>query len=201
MRDYKNIDRFINELMADVYDQPADDGHTLMAQQVIDRWMSSLPSCKTVLDVGAGQGFCQAMFEKWNVQYKGVALGNDVVEAKRHGYNIDRMDYTFLEYEDESFDLVFSRHSLEHSFSPLLSLMEWHRVSKQWLGIVVPAPEHFGHVGRNHYYVLHKENWLNLLEQAGWHPIWKHDTLQSSEDPIPVEYCIFSEKVKRIQYK
>lgn len=200
MRDYSNIDRYLNELLADIYDQPEDVGHTHLAQRTIDRWLSGLPNCKTVLDVGAGQGFCQPIFEKWGVQYKGIALGNDVIEAKRHGWNIDRMDFNFLEYEDNTFDLVFSRHSIEHSFSPLLSLMEWHRVSKQWLGIVVPAPEHFGHLGRNHYYVLDRGQWMNLLEQAGWHPIWEHTNNLSPESEIPMEYCIFSEKVKRVKY-
>lgn len=201
MRDYKHVDRYINELLRSVYDQPEDTGHTTLAQQVIDKWMSSLPSCKSVLDVGAGQGFCQGMFEKWGVGYEGVALGNDVLEAQRLGRNVKRMDYTFLDYNDESFDLVFSRHSLEHSFSPLLSLMEWHRVSKQWLGLVVPAPEHYGHSGRNHYYVLNMEQWTNLLEQAGWHPIWIHDVQRSDLDRTLMEYCIFSEKKKRMEYK
>lgn len=196
MRDYKNIDRYLNELLGDVYDQPEDTGHTQLAQTIINRWMSNLPDCKTVLDVGAGQGFCQPMFEKWGVQYKGVALGNDVIEAKRHGYNIDRMDYTFLEYEDNTFDLVFSRHSLEHSFSPLLSLMEWYRVSKQWLGLVVPAPEHYGHNGQNHYYVLNLEQWENLLQKAGWKIIWNH--INTTENDVPMEYCLFCEKIHRV---
>lgn len=201
MRDYKHLDLYLNSLLTDVYNQPEDAGHTQLAQLTIDRWMSGLPDCKTVLDVGAGQGFCQAMFEKWGVQYKGIALGNDVIEARRHGYNIDRMDFNFLDYEDETFDLVFSRHSVEHSFSPLISFMEWWRVSKQWLGVVVPAPEHFGHGGRNHYYVLDRNQWMNLLTQAGWRPIWEHSNNLSPESEIPMEYCIFCEKVKRIEWK
>lgn len=200
MRDYTHIDRYINELLQDVYPQPEDPGHTSMAQSIIDRWMSGLPECKSVLDVGAGQGFCQPMFERWNVEYTGVALGADVIEAERLGRNVKRMDFSFLDFDDNSFDLVFSRHSAEHSFSPLLSLMEWHRVSKTWLGLVVPAPEHFGYGGRNHNYVLNLEQWGNVLERAGWRPIWHNHTPRSPENDVPMEYCIFSEKVKRIKY-
>lgn len=195
MRNYKHVDRYLNELLNDVYDQPEDAGHTELAQGIIKRWMSSLPDCKTVLDVGAGQGFCQPMFEAFGVYYEGVALGNDYLEAQKNGYNIERMDFNFLEYEDESFDLIFSRHSLEHSFSPLLSLMEWYRVSKQWLGLVVPAPEHFGHGGRNHYYVLTEAQWNNLLSKAGWHPIWFH--VNNNNNDVPMEYCFFCEKTRR----
>lgn len=198
MRNYKNIDRYLNQLVGDVYDQPEDVGHTQLAHQVIDRWMSGLPSCESVLDVGCGQGFCQEMFEKWNVHYTGVALGNDVIEAQKMGRNVLRADFSFLDFDDDSFDLIFSRHSLEHSFSPLLSLMEWNRVSKQWLGLVVPAPEHFGFYGRNHYYVLNRDQWINLLNKAGWHPIWMHDNKLAPDVEMPTEYCIFAEKIKRI---
>lgn len=201
MRDYSKIDQYLTQLVGDIYDQPEDVGHTELAQKVIDRWMSGLPECKTVLDVGAGQGFCQPMFERWGVQYFGIALGQDVVEAQKAKRNVTRMDFNFLTVEDESFDLVFSRHSLEHSFSPLISLMEWYRVAKNWLGIVVPAPEHFTYRGRNHYYVMNMEQLDNLFEQTGWHPIWRHINSRSPEDSTPMEYCIFCEKVKRVTYK
>ena len=200
MRNYQHFDLYLNELMSDIYAQPEDAGHTSMAYGVIDRWMSGLPTCKSVLDAGCGTGFCQPQFEKWGVSYEGVALGQDILEAQKLGHNVKPMDYTFLDYDDNSFDMVFSRHSLEHSFAPLITLMEWHRVSKQWLGLVVPATEHFGHVGRNHYYVLDFDQWMNLLGQAGWHPIWEHKTM-NEDGSTPIEYCIFSEKVKRIQYK
>lgn len=197
MRDWKQIDKYLTQLTGDIYEQPEDTGHTELARSVIDRWMSGLPSCKSVLDVGAGQGFCQDMFEKWGVVYTGVALGSDVIEAEKNHKNIARMDYNFLEFEDESFDLVFSRHSLEHSFSPLISLMEWQRVARNWLGLVVPAPEYYTYKGRNHYYVLNMEQWYNLFDKSGWHPIWNHITPVSPESSIPMEYCIFCEKTKR----
>lgn len=195
MRNYKFFDRHLNELLSDVYDQPEDPGHTKLALSIIQRWMSNLPSCQSVLDVGAGQGFCQPMFEQFGVTYEGVALGNDYLEAQRLGRNVKRMDYNFLEYEDESFDMIFSRHSLEHSFSPIISLMEWHRVSRQWLGIVVPAPEHYGHFGKNHYFVLNRDQWVNLLEKTGWHPIWSNN--HTDEKDAILEYCIFCEKMRR----
>lgn len=200
MRDYSNIESYINELLGDVYPQPEDAGHTRMAQSIIDRWMSSLPSCKSVLDVGCGTGFCQPMFEKWGVSYEGVCLGSDFLEAHKLGRNVQRMDYNFLDYEEQSFDLIFSRHSLEHSFSPLISLMEWHRVAKSFLGVVVPAPEHFGYKGRNHNFVLNREQWDNIFERSGWHPIWEHVNYLDDAS-TPQEYCIFCEKKRRMIYK
>jgi SAM-dependent methyltransferase len=194
MRNYENFDYYLTKLVGEIYEQPEDPGHTALAQKVIDFWMARLTSCTSVLDVGAGQGMCQSMFEKWGIKYEGVALGVDVIEAQKMARNIKKMDFSFLEYENDSWDLVFSRHSVEHSPAPLLTLMEWYRVSRQWLGLVVPAPESYGYVGRNHYYVLHQEQWFNLLVNAGWRVIWSDVEYGNTETPKPLEYWIFAEK-------
>lgn len=196
---YKNFDAHLRELLNEVYDQPEDAGHTRMALDVINRWMANLPDCHSVLDVGCGTGFCQPMFERFGVNYEGVCLGNDYLVGQEAGHNVKRMDFNFLDYEEDSFDMVFSRHSIEHSFAPIISLMEWHRVARHWLGLIVPAPEHFGYIGRNHNYVLNKEQWENLLLKTGWRPIWKNETLDGEGKPI--EYCIFCEKVQRVKFR
>lgn len=203
MRDYKNIDMYLNKLLFDIYPQPSgNDMHESLTNKIVFHWMSRLPSCKSVLDVGCGEGIAQPAFESFGVKYEGIALGEDVIEAQHLGRNVKAMDFSFLDYPDSSFDLVFSRHSAEHSFSPLMSFMEWHRVSKQWLGLVVPAAEWYGVSGRNHYYVLFRDQWHNLLESAGWKPIWSEvDELpideRSPENKKPHEYWIFCERVRK----
>jgi len=133
MRDWSRIDQYVSKLYGDIYPQPEDEGHTQYAERVVNYWMSRMSTCKSVLDVGCGTGFCQSLFEQWAVSYEGVCLGEDFLEAKRLGRNVKNMDFSFLEYDDRSFDLIFSRHSLEHSPMPLLTLLEWHRVSRSWL--------------------------------------------------------------------
>ncbi len=199
MRNYTQIDKYITQLVGDIYPQPFDVGHAALANTTIDRWMSGLPDCHSVLDVGAGQGFCQVMFEKWGVKYEGVALGEDVIAAQKAGSNIKRMDYNFLEYEANSFDMIFSRHSLEHSWSPILSLMEWHRVATNWLGLVVPAPDHYTYAGRNHYFVFNRPQLDNLLQQTGWNVVWEHT--ERNDRGIAEEFQLFCEKNKRPQYE
>ena len=78
---------------------------------------------------------------------------------------------------------MFARHALEHSPFPILSLMEWHRVSKQHLVIVNPNPDYWGWAGRNHYAVANLTQLKFYLERAGWllvkdqvdkYEIWMH---------------------------
>lgn len=206
MRDFEHIDKYLDILLGDLYPQPPDPGHTQLAQEVIDMWCSRL-SIKTVLDVWAGQGFCQPMFEKWGIKYQGIALGPDVIPAQSAGYTVDRMDFNFLEFDDKSFDLVFSRHSLEHSPMPILTLMEWNRVSSTYLGVILPAPEHYTFEGLNHYSVMSVPQFLAIAPRANWRPIWTDVKSMPYPDPIPsdpnhttmrpTEYWIFCEKISR----
>lgn len=175
MRDYTRIDSYLNQLAADIYPQPeGDDQHGKLAKKVIDHWLSRMTTCKSVLDVGCGEAFCQPLFEWWNVAYEGVALGDDFINAKEKGRNVKQMDFTFLDYPDRSFDMVFSRHSLEHSPMPVLTLMEWHRVARSWLGLIMPTPEWYTYVGLNHYSVANSEQISAWADRAGWKVLW-HD--------------------------
>lgn len=197
-RDYKHFDGHLNKLIGQIYPQPEDDGHTALAKQVIDAWMSKMTTCHSVLDVGCGTGFCQTMFERWDVKYEGICLGQDYIEATNLGRNVKKMDFTFLDYPDDSFDLIFSRHSLEHSPFPLISLMEWARVAKNWLGIVLPTPEWYTYRGHNHYSVMNMEQIKNLLDVAGWKLMWEDIRFltwnEDKGESRPHEYWLMSEK-------
>lgn len=196
-RDYTQIDKYLTQILGDVYQQPEDAGHSNLAQEVINLWMSRLDvSGKSILDVGCGQGFCQPMFENFGMAYTGIAIGEDVIVAKGNNRNVLQMDFNFLKFEDESFDLVFSRHSLEHSVMPLITLMEWNRVSRNWLGLVVPAPEHYTFEGQNHYSVMTLPQITAILPKAGWHTIW-YDVKKKEGTDTPIEYWVFCEKIRR----
>lgn len=195
MRDYTRIDSYLTQLTGEIYAQPEDLGHTQLAQKVINMWMSRLSGCQQVLDVGCGTGFCQSMFERFKTKYTGICLGEDVLVAQGNGKNVFQMDFSFLDFPDKSFDLIFARHALEHSPMPLLTMMEWARVSKTWCGIVLPAPEHYTYKGQNHYSVMNQDQAESLFDHAGWKVIWKdiekvlHDT-----DLISLEYWYMLEK-------
>jgi len=206
MRNYENIDKYLDILAKDIYHQPqpSNDAHTPWAQAAIDAMIPAI-DCKTVLDVGCGLGFCKRMFEGLNVKWMGVDLDD------ANDKTILRQDMSFLDFDDGSFDLIFGRHILEHSPMPLLTLMEWHRVSKKWALIILPTPDYWNYGGRNHYHVLPKEAWEALFLAAGWKIAATNgfgtqdklfrDYYPSKENPVPypdpqkpVEYWFRLEK-------
>lgn len=166
-RDYSNFDRYYNELISDIYAQPPDDKHTDAIKAIVLNWINIL-KIDSVLDVGCGEGIAQD-FLRDGIQYEGIAIGADVIKAQAKGRNVVGRDFNFLEdYGDDTWNLILARHALEHSPFPLLTLMEWHRVSSKWLCVVLPNPEHYTFTGRNHYSVMeaHQAGWI--LRRAGW---------------------------------
>jgi len=181
MRDYTNFDKHLDELEKDIYPQPEDLGHTAWATDVIQKFCKGL-GVSNVLDVGCGQGFCQPIFEVRNIHYTGVTLGEeDVKIALESDRNVSKADCTFLPYPDAHFDLIFARHILEHSPMPLVTLMEWNRVSKEYLILVFPAWEYWLVGGQNHYSMLNKEQLWFLFERSGWKLVEQYDFMTSDE--------------------
>lgn len=191
-RDYTRIDKYLDRLTKDVYPQPEDAGHTALSEECIETFVSQV-DMSSVLDVGAGEGFCQDIFNRHGITYAGVAVGEDVRVARSKGRQVIEADFSFLSSRDKSYDMVFSRHSLEHSPFPLITLMEWKRVARKYIAIVVPAPEHWKYRGRNHYFVLNRRQWKNLFETLGMNVIYenvKRQHMSPTQDgtDVAIEY-------------
>lgn len=163
MRDYSTFDKHYAELVQDIYEQPNDEGHSRMAEDIISKWLPKLKDVEYVLDVGCGTGFCAQYFKNYGKKYVGIAVGRPNIFPL-----IFNIDYNFTGLLDETYDLIFSRHSLEHSPFPLLTLMEWHRIAKKYLMLILPEPEYYTYVGKNHYSVMNPRQIKWLLRRAGW---------------------------------
>lgn|SRR5574341_341495 len=189
MRNYKNLDRYYNELMSDLYGQPLDPLHKQWTQEIVDKVYIFLPECKSVLDVGCGEGYAQELFERYGISYYGISLGEDFRTAKKLGKNVGKCDFNFLDNVGCP-DLIFSRHTLEHSPFPILTLMEWHEKANKWLCLVMPNPDHFTYIGRNHYSVAYPQQIRWWLRRAGWRILWRQVTAE--------EYRFICKKENRI---
>lgn len=199
MRDYQHIDSYLDRLIESVYPQPEDIGHTALAKESINAFMPLMEGVTTVLDAGCGEGFCEQFFQEWDVTYRGVCLGEDYRVATSKGRWVYESDFSFLPFDDNKFDLVYSRHSLEHSPMPLLTLMEWYRVTKRYVALVLPAPEHWRYGGRNHYFVLNRRQWKVLFEAAGFVVMYedvKRQIMKADGTPpdVAIEYWFILEK-------
>jgi len=188
-RDFLFIDRYLDELAEDIYPQPPDPGHTQRAKYIIDKWIPKIRPLD-VLDVGCGEGFCQPLFEEHGVLYKGICLGEDVRRAKSSKRNVEEGDFHFIDSGEDTYDLIFARHSLEHSPMPVLALMEWHRVARHNLILVLPKPKFWEFIGRNHYSVVTSAQARFLLDRSGW-KILKEDFEHEWE------YCFLCKKEER----
>lgn len=179
-RDWKHIETYLDKLQSDIYGQPTDHSHTAWA---IDALNGMLPTgTASVLDVGCGHGFLFETFNSIGIEWAGVTLGDDAVVCREAGYPVYANDMSFLPFDDKSFDLIFARHVLEHSPFPVLTLMEWRRVSKDFLILVSPAPAYWGVKGVNHYSVAPKEQLRWWLERSGWRVI--KEEVMTNNSPI-----------------
>jgi len=75
----------------------------------------------------------------------------------------------------------------------MLTLFEWHRVSKQWLALVAPNPDHYKFVGRQHYNVANASQIHWWLRRAGW----KTEDFKKTDE----EYWFICKKMPRIGYE
>lgn len=163
-RNFSHINKYLDALSKDIYAQPSDAGHLDWAMDL--KRLIPFKHIETVLDVGCGDGVIgKNLFAGRSIA--GITLNE--IDFDNHVYwPVYLCDMSFLDFKDESFDLIFARHTLEHSPMPLLTLMEWYRVSSKYLLLVLPTPEYWGYGGKNHYYVLDKQNWETLLSRAEW---------------------------------
>lgn len=169
---FKNL---LDRVRKETYPEPPSELHTTITTKMIDELLNkySLSEDKRILDVGCGQGVALEYFESKGFSPIGITLNNeDLSICKQKGYEVYEMDQSFLDFNDEEFDLIWCRHCLEHSVFPYLTLIEFFRVLKRngYLYIEVPAPDTSckHQTNQNHYSVLNKSMWEELIRRTGF---------------------------------
>jgi SAM-dependent methyltransferase len=170
---YAKLHEFIEKRISeDVYPEPPDAGHTRRTYEVLElinrKW--GLRG-KHVLDVGCGRGVALEKLAEYGAVAKGLAFGNDFAECKRRGLDVLQMDMSFLEFPDETFDVIWARHSLEHSLFPYFTLHVLCTALKHGglLYAEVPAPDTSANhqLNPNHYSCLTRSSWTSLFKRVG----------------------------------
>lgn len=172
-RDYSRFDKFLDTLLTDVYPEVPGEPHLTITRQTLDEFRQKglIKAGDKVLDVGCGQGLALEIFREFGLEAIGTSLGADVDICRAKGFDVRAMDQNFMDFPDESFDVLWCRHVLEHSVAPLFTLSEYRRLTKPGgiIYIEVPAPDTSAHHerGPNHYSVLPLSGWVSLFSRAG----------------------------------
>ena len=173
-RDWSRLEAFLKRIQGEIYPEPPSGLHTELTRRAIAFLFGkiSAPRPLRILDVGCGQGVALEQFKALGHRPLGVAMGEDVRVCRGKGLEAIEMDLASLEFPDREFDLVWCRHSLEHSIFPFFTLAELYRVLRPG-GLVyveVPAPDTScrHQTNPNHYSVMGRSMWLSLMTRAGF---------------------------------
>ena len=173
---FERLAAFLETLKCDTYPEIPSEPHISITRQMVERLAATcrLPAGAKVLDVGCGQGTALDLFERQGYVPTGITLNaEDARVCRGKGFAVREMDQSFLDFAGGEFDLVWCRHCLEHSIFPYFTLAGFHRVLKPggWLYVEVPSPDTAcrHQSNRNHYSVLGKSMWIELLRRSGFH--------------------------------
>ena len=174
--------KFYNEWLytAHIYDEGDSEMHKGLTEEVTRQYIDplNLPKNSKILDLGCGPGyFLDEMKSRGYTDLTGVTLSpGDIKICEDKGHTIKKYDLTFIPqsegYYDESVDMIFLRHALEHSPYPIFSLMEYNRILKQGgkIYIEVPQPDcdrrHEDNL--NHYSILGQTQLAALIVRTGF---------------------------------
>jgi len=174
MRDYTRLEAFLNERIAEIYPEPlgnvTEDIITKMVPNLISHYQIQ-PGAK-VLDVGCGNGLALKAFRDGGCQPVGIGFGEEAEMCRSEGFEVLEADMSFLDFPDDTFDVVWCRHVLEHSIFPYFTLSEMFRILKTggvfYMEVPTPGTCCKHETNPNHYSVLTKEMWLSLLMRVGF---------------------------------
>lgn len=166
---------FVNKIEGDTYPEAPSLIHSEITGKVLDVLLPKYHIAQNarILDIGCGQGpALDILRDKGYQSAVGITLNEeDVRVCRENGHDVRKMDQSFLEFPDNSFDLVWARHVIEHSIFPYFTLTEFARVLSPGgiLYLEVPAPETSCHheTNLNHYSVLGRGAWVSLLGRSG----------------------------------
>jgi len=172
---------YYDHVLSQVYSEGDSPFHQTITHDVVERFIDPLmlPRDSRILDLGCGPGyFLDAMSDRGYSDVTGVTLSREdleIVSKKNHQVRLG--DMNFLPELDESVDMLFCRHSIEHSPFPYITLLEYNRVLRPngVLYIEVPQPdcERNHEVNSNHYSIMGRSMWLSLLQRTGFDIDWR----------------------------
>lgn len=165
--------------MSHVYSEPDTQMHQNVMDHMIPKFVKEykLDDTKKILDIGCGRGYGMLKFSELGcTNVSGLTLSKqDADAARERGFDTVEEDMSFQSAADETYDVLFARHSLEHSPYPLLTLLEFYRILKPGglVYIEMPSPQCTRALEEydNHYAIMGARQWRALMIRAGFNPL------------------------------
>lgn len=162
--------------LSHVYSEPDTSLHQNVMDHMIPKIVDeyNLDDSKKIVDIGCGQGYGMLKFAELGcTNISGLTLSKEDADAARdRGFEVAEEDMSFQSADDNTYDMLFARHSLEHSPYPLLTLLEFYRVLKPGglAYIEMPSPQCSRLLEEydNHYAIMGPRQWTCLMKRAGF---------------------------------
>ncbi len=194
----RRFKEFLLQIKEDTYPETPMEYHTQISDNMISELINKieLPLNAKILDIGCGQGLALKKFTEFGYSPIGITLNTTDFEiCKNSGYEVYQMDQSFLQFNDNEFDLIWARHVLEHSIFPYYTLHEYKRVLKKsgLIYIEVPAAgfDAVHENNPNHYSVLTKTMWRSLFNKSEFKVIYEFDFDLALEKNGKDQYWMF----------
>ena len=149
---------------------PSDELHQLMAKEF---WEKVPKDFNKILDVGCSDGYMVKVFKDYGKEAVGIndfLYPTDKLYIEEHNLEVYTMDMHCMVFDNESFDAIWCRHTLEHSFAPLQVLSEIYRITKQngYLFAVLPPPPDPQEPYEGHWHQIPLYQFKYLLEMCNF---------------------------------
>ena len=169
------LETFFKKIKEDTYPEPISEPHFSITIKMIEYFLNkyTLSPNSKVIDVGCGQGAALEVFSERGFCPIGITLSDkDLMICIQKGFETYKMDQSFLKFPEEEFDFIWCRHCLEHSVFPYFTLYGFYRLLRPggYSYVEVPAPDNSCHheQNKNHYSVLGKSMWVELIKRSGF---------------------------------
>lgn len=169
--------RFYNDWLYNthIYSEGESGYHKDLTTQFVKKYIDPLKLKKksVIYDLGCGPGYFLDEMKSRGYKATGVTLSKEDIElCESKGHTVKAYDLSFIPEQDETVDLIWLRHALEHSPYPIFSLIEYNRLLKQngKIYIEVPAPncDRKHELNLNHYSILGELQLIGLLQRTGF---------------------------------
>ena len=205
------FERYLKLARSTVYSEPEEGNfHNALIKEAVSSFIPlfGLPDTPFVLDAGCGPGvFMDEMRSAGFPSLWGVTLSQEDVDAcRRKGHGCTLGDISDLDDMDDSVDLVWCRHAIEHSVYALFTLYEFNRVLKMGGGLYVEVPgpglPRAHEWNPNHYSILGPHMWVALMQRAGFEVFdtreIKLELTQNGEKVPELFYAFMAKKCRSI---